>query len=240
LYFFPNSLSFVLVFKQLFMIRRFVVILFLGACFCGLPFLMSCGKDALVEGKQDTVLVARIFQPDSLAGKDAVVESILPDMNFGDSSFLSVFAWTNDGLFNNARSLLKFDLSSISSVVKIKKATLSLYWISYENLREQTGENAFSIYRITSAWAEHSVTWNNQPDTTALHKVLVPQSTLTDQSYINMDVTELVQDMIDNPSASFGLMCILDDEFPYKLVVFASSNHAESRKRPKLIVYFNY
>jgi hypothetical protein len=220
------------------MLRRFGFILFLGICIWEFPFLISCSKEAGYDGTQDTVRIAKIFQPDPSPGKDAVIESIMPDTNFGDSSFFSVFSWTNDGLFNTSRALLEFDLSAFPSPAKIKKATLSLYWVSYENLTEQTGENAFSIYRITEAWNENTVTWNNQPDTIALHKVSVPESLLTDQSYLNIDVTPLVQDMIDDPLLSHGFMVILDDEFPYKLVILTSSDFIDSSKRPKLIIYY--
>ena len=198
----------------------------------------SCEKESKVDFTQDTVKIARIYQSDPSIGKDAVIESILPDTNFGDSTLFSVFSWTNDGLFNSARALLDFDLSVFPQNITITKATLSLYWVSYKNLTEQTGENAFTIYRITENWDEHTVTWNNQPDTTSVHKVNVPESVAATQSYVDMDVTELVQDMINDPQGSFGFMLRLDNEFPYKLVILASSDYTVKGKRPKLIVYY--
>lgn len=105
-------------------------------------------------------------------------------------------------------------------------------------MTEQTGENAFSIYRIIQEWNENTVTWNNQPATTDSNKVIVPKSTAIDQSYINIDVTQLVQDIIDDPAQGHGFMIKLEDEVPYKLVVLASSDCTEAGKRPKLVIYY--
>ncbi len=203
----------------------------------GLMF-TSCKKDAKCDCNVDTLGVAKVLQPDSIVGKDAVIENRVPDNNSGSSSLLATFAWTNQGFFDVARSLIEFDLSYFPSQTKIKSAKLSLYWNSYNNLIEQTGENAFSIYRIIQEWDEQTVTWNNQPATTDSNKVTVPKSTAVDQSYINIDVTQLVQDIIDNPAQGHGFMIKLEDEIPYKLVVLASSDCTEAGKRPKLVIYY--
>jgi hypothetical protein len=198
----------------------------------------SCSKDAKCNCSADTIKIARIFQPDASLGKDAVIESIVPDQNFGSVSLLAVFSWTSNGEFNDARSLIEFDLSSLPVQTKIRKAELSLYWKPYDNLTEQTGENNFSIYRISQAWSEASITWNNQPAFTDSDKVSVPKSTTIGQSYLNIDVTRLVQDMINDPLNSYGFMLQLDNEFPYRLVVLASSNDTDESKHPKLVISF--
>ncbi len=106
------------------------------------------------------------------------------------------------------------------------------------NLTSQTGDNAFSILKIIESWDEHTVTWNNQPDTSALYKISVPKSNAVNQSYTDIDITPMVQEMIKNPSQNFGMMLKLEDEFPYKLVVLASSDYPDKSKRPRLVVYF--
>ena len=197
----------------------------------------SCEKEAS-SIQRDTLEVARIYQCDPALGKEAIVQSIMPNTNFGDSTVFSIFSWTNDGLFNISRALIAFDLSAIPPETMIKKATLSLYWIEYMNLNSQTGDNAFSIMKISEDWNEHTVTWNNQPDATSLYKISVPKSIAQNQSYTDIDLTDMVQDMILNPSLNFGFMLKLEEEFPYKLVVLASSDYSEKSKRPKLLVYF--
>jgi hypothetical protein len=199
---------------------------------------VSCKKEAKCDCSADTIRVAKIFQPDGTIGKDAYVESILPNQNSGNSTILSSFAWTNSGLFDTARVLIEFNLSVVPSLTRIKAAKLSLYWASYGNLTDLTGENGFSIYRITQEWDENTVTWNNKPSVSDLHKVIVPKSSNTTQSYIDIDVTALVQDIIDNPQISHGFMLNLNTEYPYRLVVMASSDNATAAKRPKLVVYY--
>lgn len=194
----------------------------------------SCVKESNLDLKVDTITIAKIYRPDGLNGKDAIIESISPEQNFANSTHFTVFSWTNGGFFNTARALIEFDLSDIPPQTKITSAKLSLYWISYENLTEHTGDNAFSVYRVTEAWDEDSVTWNNQPSTSMANIVDVPKSSLSNQSYTDIDVTDLVQDIIDYPGESFGFMLKLNVEFPYKLVILASSDYSVQSKRPKL------
>jgi Disaggregatase related repeat len=199
---------------------------------------VSCKQDAKCDCEADTMKISKIFQPDGISGKDAMIESIDPDKNSGNLPVLSAFAWTDTGYFNSARTLLEFDLSVIPVLTKIKSAKLSLYFSAYDNLTEQTGDNAFSIYRISQEWDKNTVTWNNQPVISNLDSVAVSKSTSVLQSYISIDVTALVQDMVSYPSLGHGFMLKLDQEFPYKLVVLASSRHNDKSKHPKLIVYY--
>lgn len=201
-------------------------------------FSISCVKESVGEYVTDTVRIAKIYQPDGLIGKDATIESVTPDSCFGNSSHLAIFSWTNGGVFNTARTYIEFNLSDIAPLTKIKAAKLSLYWISYGNFSEHTGDNAFYIYRVTQTWEEASINWNNQPLTSDLNSVTVPKSRQANQSYTNIDVTKLVQDMIDNPNVSHGFMLKLDEEFPFRLVILASSDYTERSKRPKLEVYY--
>ena len=67
--------------------------------------------------------------------------------------------------------------------------------------------NASYIERVTTDWTESTVTYNTQPSTSTIHRVLLPESTTADdKNYIDYDVTEMVQDMLNNPGESFGFM----------------------------------
>lgn len=202
-----------------------------------IPALYSCNKEARCDCMMDSVKVARIFQPDGNLGKDAVVESITPDQNFGTNDLFGTFSWTTGGLFNHSRSLITFDLTSIPAGTPIKKAVLSLYWIKYGSLAEHTGENAFSVFRISEPWDETTVTWNNQPQVSKVDSIVVTKSTSVTQTY-HVDVTSYIQGMVNNPSENHGLLLKLNKEIPYKLVVVASSDYADEGKRPKLEVYY--
>lgn len=198
---------------------------------------VSCDKESHIEVTTDSLIIAKIYQPNSISGKDAVVQSFLPDSNYANLDYIAALAWTNAGKFNASRALIEFDFSDIPVQTKIDSATLSLFWTSSGIFTGQTGENSFSIYKITQSWLENSVTWNNQPDTTNKNTITVPKSISEQQSYLNIDVTKLVQDMINNPSENHGFMLKLDEEFPYKLVIVASSDHPDESRHPKLVVY---
>jgi len=51
-------------------------------------------------------------------------------------------------------------------------------------------------------------------------------------------VKDFVQNMIDFPDENYGFMLKLDEEFPYRLVILASSDYSISGLRPKLVVYY--
>jgi hypothetical protein len=82
------------------------------------------------------------------------------------------------------------------------------------------------------------VTWVNQPATTTQNQVTLPASTFSNQDYLNINVTSLVQDMIDNPLSSFGFMLQLQTEQFYRSLVFASSDHNNAFLHPKLNVCY--
>ena len=217
--------------------RYILILAFSLICSLGLLF-SSCLKESNLDSTADITIIAKIYQPDGIIGKDAIIESITPDQNLGNSTYFTVFSWTNGGSFNSARALIEFDLSNIPPQTKITAAKISFYWISYENLTEQTGENAFSISKITQPWEENAVTWNNQPLTNEVNIVSIPKSIAGNQSYTDIDVTALVQNMIDFPAENYGFMLKLDEEFPYRLVILASSDYSVSILRPKLVVYY--
>ena len=203
-----------------------------------ISLITSCSKESHVEITSDSITIAKIFQPISLEGKDAVIQSFLPDSNYANLEYLTALAWTNAGDFNASRTLIEFDISDIPVQTQIDSATLSLFWTSSGIFNGQTGENEYSIYKITESWQENSVTWNNQPATSLQNAVKVAKSIYLDQSYININITNLVQDMINNPSENNGFMIKLNEEFPYKLIIVASSDHADRLKHPKLVVYY--
>lgn len=208
-------------------------------CFyCILLLHTSCSKESHIEISSDSTAMAKIYQPSAVAGKDVIIQSFLPDSNFANIDYLTTLAWTNAGNFNAARTLIEFDLSNIPVQTNINSATLSLFWTNSGVFTGQTGENAFSIYKIAESWQESSVTWNNQPATSVENIVNISKSVSEQQSYLNIEVTKLVQSMINNPSDNHGFMLKLDEEFPYKLVIVASSDHPDESKHPKLVVYY--
>jgi len=179
-----------------------------------------------------------VFQPDAV-GKDCEVFSLQPNMNYV-SNLLRGNAWTFSGKPGLERGLLEFDLSSIPLEAEISTAHLSLYAPDAPSTQFHSGRNGAIIQRIISNWNESTVTWNTQPKTTLIHQVSLPPSTNPYQDYLNIDVTLLVQDMIDNPTASFGIMLKLQTEKIYRRLSFCSSDYPNPDKHPKLEICYDY
>ena len=161
--------------------------------------------------------------------------------NYGNYQGLNAYAWSTNFEPVYYRGLIKFDLSNVPTGSTINNATLSLFHdpISPQGPHESlTGTNTCFLQRIISAWDETFVTWNTQPSVTTINQVNIPQSTSPTQDFPNIDVSQLVQDMIDNPQNSHGFLLRLITEVEYRKMIFASSNHPDTTKHPKLTINY--
>lgn len=186
-----------------------------------------------------------VLQPDAAVGEDAYVWSNNPDDNYGTNQDFNAVGWTWSGVPGAQRSVINFDLSSIPAGASINSASLSLYHNPDSGLipftgghSQLSGSNQSVLQRITSAWSESTVDWNTQPTTTSTNQVVLAASSSSTEDYLNIDVTAMVQDMIDNPATSFGFMYQLTDENYYRAMLFASSDHANAALHPKLEINY--
>ncbi len=193
---------------------------------------------------QTTVL----FAPLNNNVKDAWIWSydLAENINFGEENA------SNNGLNNVIRSecwvwgtpndtirgLIDFDFSSIPTVTTIIEAKLSLFYFANSGFTQQTGQNDLLIQRINQNWSETGVVWTNQPSVSTANQITVSASTSSTQDYIDIDVTNMVQDMIDNPATSEGFMLKMLNEVPYKGLTFASSEHPDSLLHPTLEITY--
>jgi hypothetical protein len=182
------------------------------------------------------------LQPDS-SGKDAVIVTTEPDTNFADHPDYLGSTWFCNSVLCLGRGLLDFDLSAIPAGAGIASATLYLY-ADTNSTNGVAGQptygtsNAGFIRRITQPWDEHTVTWNNQPSYSTVNEVQLPQSTGPLQDY-TADVTNLVQDMINNPANSFGFLLMEQNETTYyNSLIFGSGDNSQPAIHPKLDVCF--
>ncbi|QHS63806.1 DNRLRE domain-containing protein [Chitinophaga agri] len=194
------------------------------------------------------------FRPDSCNGKDATVfvKTNLPawsDKNFGHRDELSASGWTYGGQGGEdgySRTFIDFtQLRDIPRGTRVSQATLSLYGKESSIFIKQgnTGPNDCFIDRITSPWSEDSVTWNKRPSISFMHQTALQGSRGEAQTWnyhVTVDVTALVQDMIDLPADSSHGFCIrLQKETYYVNLAFASSEYVVSTLRPALTLVFN-
>jgi len=196
-----------------------------------------------------TVFVASIskaqtltLQPDGTTGKDAFINDLQTDATGGANPDLPAIAWTNGGLPVTVRGLVQFDLSSLPIGTVINSATIYLYHNpNSQNCSAQhqslSGSNEGIISRITSTWDENTVTWNNKPGTSPINQVSIPASTSPTQDYA-LDVTQMVQDMVNYPTSSFGFELKLVTESYYRSLIFASSDETDATNHPKLVVNY--
>jgi len=191
------------------------------------------------DDKHNKQLVLTL-RPDGTKGKDAVFGSIVPDNNYATSEDIHLYAWTHDGILTVNRVAIDFDLSSIPSGSVIDSALLSLYYnkTSRYGNQQHSGKNDFLIKRITSPWDQNTVTWRTQPTATSQNQVFVPGATFYNQNFPNIDMTKLVQDMINDKADSHGFLFQLQKEEPYTILLIASSDHPNESIRPKLEVYY--
>lgn len=187
-----------------------------------------------------------VLQPGA-EGKDTWIGNYVDyqDLNFGNMVEYAGISWTAQGLETSARGLIDFDLSAIPSNAKIKEAKLTLYAIANtvnsttitNGHSKHSGSNSCHLYPITTQWDENSVTWNTQPSVSNEGKIALPES-ISDMQDYEIDITNYIISKLNSESV-YGLMIKLDIEEPYRRLMFGSSDHTDSLKRPKLeITYF--
>ena len=181
-------------------------------------------------------------QPNSVDGKDTFVRDLSPDFNYSYSQDNTILAWTYSGAPMITRVLVGFDIAAIPPGSTILNAHLYLY--NNPNAQSTSGQhmqlsgsNELVVSRINSAWDDQLVTWNNQPSIATNNQFQTSASSSVYQDY-TLDVSALVQDMVDNPTNSHGFMLALQTESFYRSVIFGSSECSDPTNRPKLEIEF--
>lgn len=179
-----------------------------------------------------------VLQPGPVNGKDTKINSAFPDFQWGTNPNLVACAWTYDMVFGIGRSLIRFDLSIIPSHAQILDARLTLFYDPDAANGEQYGENASYIEKIVENWDDMAVTWNTQPLSTMAGAVFIPRTQSTYQDLTDIDLTAFVSEWALHPETNFGFLHRMVTEDLYCSLVYSSSDHPNSDKRPKLVVHY--
>lgn len=153
--------------------------------------------------------------------------------------------WTCGGAPCELRSLIKFDLDAIPTNAVISSATLSLFanpaQLNGNPAAGPThgGDNAASLYPITTDWNFGTVSWNNQPAFTSVNATVIQQSVTDYDDYDALDVTAAVQSMVSDPSSNFGWMLSMDTQDFFNCMIFCSGDFTDATKRPKLTITYS-
>lgn len=185
----------------------------------------TCAFIAILFSNNSFSQTTVILQPGAAEGKDATIWTLEPTINYGDFSDFIAAAWTWSGDEGTYRSLLEFNLDTIPQGSTITCANLSLYYNNLSGTNGQEGENESVLQRITSPWSENVVTWNTMPTTTAVNQIILPTSTFISEDYLDIDVSAMVSDMIEDPVNSYGFMIFLSAEEKYSSMKFCSSDY---------------
>ena len=183
------------------------------------------------------------FRLNESSGKNAYITNLSPNTNLKNDPDLAGIAWRDS---NNVkyvgRTLFQFYLSKIPSNVTVNSATLYLYYnptplhSGGSGHNSDGGSNGCYIQRITAPWNDSSVTWGNQPPTSAQDQIVLAPSTSYDENYV-IDVTGFVNDMVKNPSTNYGFMLRLQTELPQRSLNF-ESGISDSTFRPLLQITY--
>jgi uncharacterized protein YhfF len=134
-----------------------------------------------------------------------------------------------------ARSILRFDLSSIPAGVTIRSATLQPYLIGSVWSTNQSSNMQITTYRINQPWPA-SPTWNNFANA---HAEGYGSATVTTSfGRYSFDVTALVGGWLNGTWPNYGIMLRGQEGGYINLKIFASANYGASSYRPWLIVEY--
>lgn len=165
------------------------------------------------------------------------------DNNYDWSTHFSAISQPgNLGGANFSRGLVAFDLSGIPEDATVVAAFLDLtaagpVWHTGDvSTIGHVGANSATLRRIIEPWDATTVTWNTRPDVTEENMVPLPASSYAMQNYLNIDVTALVQDMVQDPANSHGFQIQLDDETVTRGLIFVSSETPDPDRWPVLTV----
>lgn len=156
------------------------------------------------------------------------------------------YSWTCQGVHCIGKTLMSIDLSQIPANVTILSASLSLFadpectYLGWYGQPTVGTFNAGVIKRVTGAWDEATVTWNNHPGATNVNRVVLPTSSTVVQDYPNLDITGIIQDLYNDAANNFGIVLRMRDEVNYyKSLIFGSPLNANPDIRPVLTVTYD-
>ncbi|AKB31509.1 hypothetical protein MSSIH_0819 [Methanosarcina siciliae HI350] len=174
-----------------------------------------------------------------------------PDTVYKSSSFVDVGSIDVVGRY---RDVIQFDLSEYNSDSQITNAVLSLYWY-YPEGKTRPEDTVIEIYRPASAWNSDYVSWNKRDKNVAWTNaggdwydkngvlqgsapyatITIKGSSLPDNRYYELDVTDLVKEYVSGKYENTGLLIKARTE-SNNYIAFYSSDWTDENQKPKITV----
>ena len=193
---------------------------------------VEAGETTYINWELDeSLLITETIQPDALESKDALVFEVTPGSNYGAISTLEV----GKVVVGKSRSYIRFDLPAIPTTAVVTEATLSLWYVASTSATETT----IDIYPVTSAWAENTITWDDQPThgPVAQGSEEIPATGTSD--FVEWDIqVSLIEGWVDGSVSNHGILLIDADEDTDGALKDFRASEGPAAQRPKLEITF--
>jgi hypothetical protein len=194
------------------------------------------------------------LQPDETDGKDTDFDEAFPTTNRSTDIALQVGTVTANNAF---RSLIAFDISSISAGSTINTTTCSLYEFLVNAGNVAVGDGNF--HRVLQNWVEAEATWNiystgnnwatagcggDGTDRVATASATVSLDGTASSAFIDWAGAGMVADVqawLDGTASNYGWLfeCPAKERLSLRARnVFYSSDHTTAGERPKLVIEY--
>jgi hypothetical protein len=182
-----------------------------------------------------------VLQPGA-EGKDTFIDEGYPTSNRGNMTDLWCgFSDADEGTgsqYGQQYSLIQFDLSSIPSGSAISSAELGLYIYQLGTGGSPSGR----LYRVTSSWAETSVTWNTRPTYDSATILAAYSNPPTGWLLMSTAaLAQVVQNWVNGTYPNYGLELYNTSPFVagnYNGIFLYSSDYSVANYRPKLTITY--
>lgn len=184
------------------------------------------------EEVEITIEPEKIIQPGSKDGKDTWLSTRKKDTNY--SSYDNLWIGRNfDG--DVSRSLLKFDISSLTSNAVVVSSYLELY----QDVVWGTENFNISTHKVTTSWDLNDVTWNNPPlfNSTAESSTQIKAG---EKTWLSWDIKDLTQEWVNKNTNNYGILLKKTNESSGEtdIACWSSYNSTEPYLRPKLRIKY--
>lgn len=170
------------------------------------------------------------------------------NMNVGSTNSLIVADWTWNTIgcgVGSVRGLYRFDLSvpSLPNEIYDNRARLLLFFpqgnpFQHQHFAEPPG-NEMQIQRVTTPWAEATVTWANQPAFIGVNAIVSPSTNSPSDQDFDLDISPMVNDWLCGGAPNYGVsMKQLFEGTIYRNVNLTTREWPIVDKRPRIVLEF--
>ena len=211
-------------------------------------FEVSDGK--LKSSTTAAISVVKQGNPFPVAGEihDNRLREASPSTVYQSSSFIDVGGMSS----GRYRNVMWFDLSEYTSSTEVSNAILSLYWY-YPAGSSRPQDTVIEVYRPASSWDQSYVSWSKRNSgiawknaggdwydkngvsqgSTPYATITLKGSTLPDNKYHELNVTDLVKEYTSGKYENTGLLIKARTE-SNNYIAFYSTEYGTESKEPKL------